>query len=237
MLAQQYGFNFQQGLGLDTDYNTAPNSVTLIGNDLFLGTLVRTKLFWKDAISADHGEHSHSLQWLVAAQTLHGTTTTPVADLYSKTVDYMVMKKGETQTRLWQLLVDSFPTTGGTRKETQLTTDSFRCPQNVTRFLLGAGNNFAPISGHFISNYLYKRYKNRDWMEIKNQGTSNAKLDLKNIFIDPQEKSREGWTQGTNKARITRTQVVPKDIANRNVTEVNFHATAGLLYMKENSFN
>ncbi|QCP48946.1 hypothetical protein FAZ95_06970 [Trinickia violacea] len=237
MLAQQYGFNFQHGLALDTDYNTAPNSVTLIANDLLLGTLVRTKLFWKDAISADHGEHSHSLQWLVAAQVLNGTTTTPVPDLYAKTVDYMVMSKGETSTRLWQLLVDCFPTTGGTRKETPLITDSFRCPQNVTRFLLGAGNDFAPIADHFVSNYLYKRYKNRNWMEIKNQGTPNEKLDLKNIFVNPQEKSEEGWTQGKNKARLTRTQVIPKDIADRQVTEVNYHATAGFLYMKENSFN
>lgn len=237
MLAHQYGFTFQQGLSAETDFNTAPIGTTLIAGDPFIGSLIRAKLFWKDAISADHGEHSHSLQWLVAAQLLNGQTTSTIPDLYSRTVDYWIMSRGVDTINLWQLLVDSFPATGTTARDPdkRLLTDSWRCPQNVTRYLLGNGNGFQPIAGHFVSNYLYKRYSNRNWISITtNKETNTSKMNLANIYTDTAAKAKEGWKQGeVNPARLTRKTVTPGDIGDRGVTEVVFHSAPGLLYMKE----
>ncbi|WP_051390751.1 LirA/MavJ family T4SS effector [Paraburkholderia mimosarum] len=237
MLAHQYGFTFQQGLSAETDFNTAPIGTTLIAGDPFIGSLIRAKLFWKDAISADHGEHSHSLQWLVAAQLLNGQTTSSIPDLYARTVDYWIMSRGVDTINLWQLLVDSFPATGTTARDPdkRLLTDSWRCPQNVTRYLLGNRNGFQPIAGHFVSNYLYKRYSNRNWISITtNKETNTSKMNLANIYTDTAAKAKEGWKQGeVNPARLTRKTVTPGDIGDRGVTKVEFHSAPGLLYMKE----
>lgn len=233
--ARQRNFTFQQGLTVETDFNSVPSSVTLIAGDPYIGTLIRSKLFWKDAISADHGEHSHSFQWLVAAHELNGQTTSPIPDLYARTVDYWIMRKGVDSINLWQLLVDCFPTVGGARDpDPRLITDSFRCPQNVTRFLLGKEHGFQAIPGHFISHYLFMRYKARSLYEIINPGAADAKMKLKDIYTDVQ--SKKDWKQlVSNPARLKRTDVaeVPgKHIGDRNVQELTFHGRPGFVYMK-----
>ena len=232
MLALQNGFTYQQGLSAETDFNTTPIGVTLIAGDPFIGALIRGKLFWKDAISADHGEHSHSFQWLVAASELTGSTTTPIADLYVRTVDYWIMKRDTGGINLWQFLVDCFPAVGGGARDpdVRLVTDTYRSPQNVTRHLLGTGH--APIADHFVSAYLFGRYKKRGWVKGV-AGTPQAPLfNLAQIGVNPSEKAGEGWVQGVqNPARLTRKKVTPRDISERNLTEVSFHNEPGYLFM------
>ncbi|MDH4565410.1 hypothetical protein E8E95_01780 [Pseudomonas sp. BN414] len=234
LVAARYNFNFQQGLTADTNFNTVPIGITLVDGDLFIGTLIRNKLFWKDAISADHGEHSHSLQWLAIAYALTGQTTAPIHDLYAKSVDYWLMSKDSPNINMWQFLVDCFPLTGGARDpDPLLTTSSFRSPQNVTRYLLGKDNKFQPLKQHFLSHYLFKRYKARNWVQIVNPKAKNASLKLSDI--NPQMQGKADWQKGaTNAARYTRTGVTQvTNILQRNTEDVCFHGKSGILYMKE----
>lgn len=230
VLATQYGFKFQDGLKLDTDFSSAPIGIMLVGNDMLIGSLIRKKLFWKDAISADHGEHTHSLQWLVAARELQTLVHRSIPDLYEKTVDYWSMPKGEPELSLWQFLVDSFPKVDNRARgsDQDSTTDSYRSPQNVTRFLLNKQNGYKPIQGHFVSNYLYRRYANRSWFEKD----GNVESGFMGIKVDTDQKEKDGWIF-SNSARLVRKEImvgVNKKIERQEMET--FHNVSGKLIMK-----
>ncbi|MFJ3259565.1 hypothetical protein ACIPK7_04875 [Pseudomonas sp. NPDC086581] len=231
MTARACNFTFQQGLSADTDFNSVPIGVKLTGGDPYIGYLIRRKLFWKDSISADHGEHSHSIQWLAIARRLNGQTISPIDDLYSRVVDYWTMKKTD-NINLWQFLVDCFPLDGGGARDpdTRLVTNSFRSPNNITRHLISYPR-FQPRENHFISNYLCMRYANRNWATAVNQNTPTAKVKFANIKVD--DSTQTDWKRSEfATARLIRKQISDDNrFSDRTLHEVVFHDTPGYLYM------
>ncbi|QYD72975.1 hypothetical protein KZJ38_25185 [Paraburkholderia edwinii] len=231
LVAHQHGFTFQQGLAAETDFNTVPISVKLTKSDPYIGYLIRHKLFWKDVIATDHGEHSHSLQWLVLARELSGRTTSVISDLYARTVDYYAFKDEVLGVNLWQFLVDCFPLDGGGTRDAagSLLTDSYRAPNNVTRHLIGYANNLKPLKGHFISDYFCRRYKKRGWVELKGSSV--------NFKAFEQSEGNADWVRGTtkfNEARLKRTGLAHDNAFSSRVGhEVVYHQAPGKLYMSD----
>ncbi|WP_242206442.1 MULTISPECIES: LirA/MavJ family T4SS effector [unclassified Pseudomonas] len=234
LVAHQYQFTFQQGLVAETDFNTVPLSVKLTESDPYIGYLIRHKIFWKDVIATDHGEHSHSLQWLVLARELTGKTTSPIAELYARSVDYYSWVDKKFGINLWQLLVDCFPLDGGGARGDVLTTDTYRSPNNVTRHLLGYSKKLAPLKGHFISDYLSRRYKHRNWVVLKPNSGGAATVDFKKITAP---ELTPDWARGTTKfseARLKRSAVAHDNpFSDRSKIAVNYHQAPGFIYMNE----
>ncbi|HJR30686.1 MAG TPA: LirA/MavJ family T4SS effector [Pseudomonas sp.] len=228
--AMQNGFKFQQNLEADTDFNTVPNKFKLTMNDQYVGYLIQHKFFWKDSIAADHGEHSHSLQWLVIARELNGQTTSMAHELYSRSVDYYRRDGRNLTTTLWETLVDCFPSIGGGAKVGSTTTDSYRSPNNVTRLLIGYGNDLNPINDHFLSHYLSTKYSKKSLVEI----TPTSQIKFKDLYTD--DNTHTDWERGTeefNKARLNRKKVTntdPESFSKRTATSHTFHGKSGFLY-------
>lgn len=179
LVAAQYGFQYHEGLRNDTSERGLPIAVRLIGGDRFLGQLLRASLFWKDSMDGRHGEHTHSLQWLAIANGLLGTVA-EIPRLYSYTADYRAPsqsdKPGKPSLFLWQWLADCFPTdlngyaTEKFINDETLESQSYRAPQVISDYLFGRHpRTEQPIPGHFVSNYLFHRYRNREWLQTKEQ--------------------------------------------------------------------
>ena len=178
VVSNQFGFSVRQNYvptiqsNPTTVTDSSPMKFKLTGSDTGLGFFLRNKLFWKDSMEALHGEHSHSLQWLaIAAAKLK--TTLPIPQLYSQTGAFVMSGteggiKGNIY--LWAWLADSFPQSmhkfGDVKilagNKDNLTTDSYRSPQNITTYLV---RSTGPIDGHFVSHYLFYRYGNRNWIK------------------------------------------------------------------------
>ncbi|MEM5366328.1 LirA/MavJ family T4SS effector [Paraburkholderia azotifigens] len=175
VVARSLNFDFQNRFTANTTPN-APIGIMLIGGDPQLGYMLRNKLFWKDSMDLRHGEHTHSLQWLAIAK--WGGTATPAATLYSLTADYRAQSKddrpGNRSMILWQWLTDCFPTdmkrlaTATFLNGETLESQSNRAPQFVMDHLM---STTGPIADHFVSNYLYYRYKNRNWLTTEETTT------------------------------------------------------------------
>jgi hypothetical protein len=168
------GFTFQNRYAADACH-TRPIGVKLVGGDPQLGYMLRRKLFWKDSMDLRHGEYSHCLQWLAIAEGLP-TLAVSAADLYVATADFRAASKqdgnkGQRSVTMWQWVVDCFPTDMNNLVEEfqhsneTLESQSYRSPQVIMDFLLK--NSGGPIPGHFLSNYLFYRYKNRNWLTRK----------------------------------------------------------------------
>ncbi len=184
-VAASYGFDFQNRFVVNTN-NTRPIGIKLIGGDPQLGYMLRNKLFWKDSMDLRHGEHSHSLQWLAIAQA-NTALTTSVANLYSKTGAFRASskgdKKGERSLLMWQWIADCFPSDMSNLATEQflngetLESESYRSPQLITDYLMKSG----PIAGHFVSTYLFHRYKNRNWLVTKKEWDPQSNADVTRI--------------------------------------------------------
>ncbi|HTJ95919.1 MAG TPA: LirA/MavJ family T4SS effector [Rhodocyclaceae bacterium] len=164
-MANDLGFSFQSHLKVSTPVNV----VLITGDEPKFGSYVRNKLFWKDSMDGRHGEHSHSLQWLTIAYA--ELTQNSAADLYAKSVDFRCSNASGEDIYLWSWLVDCFTEDmkgaatklpGGTET---LGSNSFRAPQYLMDYLM-----IGPVGAmkdHFVAQYLYWRYKNRNWLKIK----------------------------------------------------------------------
>ncbi|WP_179401418.1 LirA/MavJ family T4SS effector [Burkholderia guangdongensis] len=172
VVARRYGFAFQNQMQINTNgardraRGNAPIGIVLVAGDPLLGTHVRKKLFWKDSMDSRHGEHSHSLQWLAIAES--GVVGNQTADYYAQTVDFRCSNVG-LSVSLWQWLVDCFPsdmkkfaTEKLNKSGETLESDSFRSPQCLMDYLLMGDRR--QLADHFISTYLYWRYRNRNWL-------------------------------------------------------------------------
>ena len=231
LLATSKGFTYQEHLSADTTRSGkshgTPIGVKLIAGDPFLGYLLRHRLFWKDSMDLWHGEHSHSLQWLAIAQAFPGTPwgTLSVPDLYACTADFGGAAMGETRAiRAWQWTSDCFPTSLADNSETlkngeKLVSDSYRSPQVITDYLLGKATK-QPIQGHFVSNYLFHRYKNRGWVQTRtgwnDEGVKFEEITKHYTGVAPNmhrmdTREAHGWHTGLkpnrtpNEARLVRT--------------------------------
>lgn len=251
LVAVNRGFVFQENLAADTSKRLiglgSPIGAKLIAGDNFIGHLLRNKLFWKDSMDVNHGEHSHSLQWLAIAQHFNGSAdlgTLTVADLYALTADVAAEAENKQIVRMWQWLADCFPTSLSSNAETlkdgkKIVSDSFRCPQHIMNYLLGKTTN-RPLEGHFVSNYLYHRYRNRGWL------VSDEPPVITKHYTGPDPKSykQEQWTsQGwqtaykpsgaVNPARLQRTpgtySATRTDTKDYEQHRVRFHNKPGFM--------
>lgn len=165
-----------------------PVGITLIAGDPQLGYMLRKKLFWKDSMDLRHGEHTHSLQWLAIHEGAH--TVTSVAELYSYCADYRLQsandRGGDRSVTMWQWLADCFaPDMNKAAADTtfkngeKLQSDSGRAPQVIMdRLMLG---NPADKQSHFISTYLYARYKKRGWLKEVESFDQAAQKKVKTV--------------------------------------------------------
>lgn len=152
---------------------------------------VENGAFWKDAVSANHGEYSHSLQWLMLALArkegaLPGTTA--MTYLFKQSVAYRSKDKFAMPGRdpgviyLWDFLVDCFDF--GTLQpdyKTNVITHTARSP---THF------NTAIQSGTtWIGQHLRDRYTKREW----GAPGSSTPVPIKDYAID--RATKKGYTQ------------------------------------------
>jgi hypothetical protein len=135
---------------------------------------VKSHAFWKDAVSSNHGEHSHSLQWLAIANAAKRgklNLTSSVVYLYERSVDYQSKqtfyhpdRKKEETVYLWDFLVDCFDHGAGAADyKTNIKTATARSPTCVNKWVYG--------SDLWIGEYLRARYSKRNWGD-PGQGTS-----------------------------------------------------------------
>lgn len=246
-VAASYGFDYQNRFTVNTN-NTRPIGIKLVGGDPQLGYMLRNKLFWKDSMDLRHGEHSHSLQWLAIAQA-HPALNPTVADLYSQTSAFRGTskndQKGERSMLMWQWIADCFPS-DMSRLATEeflngetLQSHSYRSPQVITDYLMNNG----PIDGHFVSTYLFHRYKNRNWLTTEKAWDAQKQevVDrLKQLHTGDPTVIREGsmgarsWAPSPSSpdARLIRDAKKywhAHDIAPVQQYDVTFHGRRGLL--------
>jgi hypothetical protein len=234
VIGSQLGFSVRQDYlatvqnGTVTD--SSPIKFKLTGNDTGLGFFLRNKLFWKDSMEALHGEHSHSLQWLAIAVANLGTAL-PVSQLYSQAGSFVMSGTdggADTNIYLWAWLADCFPQSmkkfGDTKvlngNKDNLTTDSYRSPQNITTYLVPLDN---PIEGHFVSTYLFYRYTKRKWIKGNIGGSIGGIANAK-------ASTSAAWSRSpTQQNRFIRTDF--SDVhKNRVGAQFEFHGIPGNLY-------
>ncbi|MFY9513415.1 MAG: LirA/MavJ family T4SS effector [Rubrivivax sp.] len=247
-VASSYGFSYQTRFQQDTSH-TRPIGIKLIGGDPQLGFMLRGKLFWKDSMDLRHGEHTHSLQWLAAAQALPNLVPT-VANLYAQTGEFRAASKddmpGQRSMLMWQWLADCFPTDMNNLATAQflngetLESHSARSPQFITDLLLK--RNAGPIPGHFVSTYLFHRYKNRNWLkaeQVWDKALGAERTQVSKFYTGDPTVAREGsvgaqsWTPSQrvpNRLLRDTTQYVGKhDGAATQSYQVTLHNKPGVL--------
>jgi hypothetical protein len=253
VVARAAGFDFQQRFQLVTNGGpaTPPIGIMLIAGDPQLGYMLRNKLFWKDSMDSRHGEHTHSLQWLAIHE--GAGTATPAAELYSYCADYRLQSAddggSERSITIWQWLADCFsPDMGKAARDTELKnkellqSDSARSPQVIMdRLMLG---NPRAKHKHFISTYLYARYKKRSWLvEVEEFDRETGKKvkdvrDLQNRSIKPTASAVTAtgkWVASPSSpdARMLRNTAYtpPATTVARASHAMNFHDIPGTLYV------
>ena len=132
--------------------------------------LVKRGVLWKDTFAPEHGEFSHSFQWLAAGQALgwdaktatlfKGTDRDSVADMYGRDETGISLGKQ----KLWAWLVDCFPArTPDARiddRKDNIYSDTCRVPNNITALV-------ASQDDWFISMYVSYRNKAKLGTAIK----------------------------------------------------------------------
>jgi hypothetical protein len=144
---------------------------------------VQQEDFWKDAVSSNHGEHSHSIQWLTLAKARIDkelTTQADIATLYRQSVDYACTRElyhADSRTYrvllLWDWLVDCFD--HGDKDadfKTNITSRTARSPTHLNKYLFEQGSSVDDAL--WIGQYLADRHKKRGW-ELPAVGRTNLR--------------------------------------------------------------
>ncbi len=141
-------------------------------------TYLKNGILIKDEMDLLHGEYAHSLQWLAAAAISNELSLqNSVGALYQALGGeglmssigvwrYEKAKKANNvgKVHLWAYLVDSFPMkmVGNLTEHNNnysLFTATYRCPQNLTTYLLNLS-----AANHFLARYLQWRYLKRKFL-------------------------------------------------------------------------
>lgn len=174
-----------QGFYFDSNRQAVTDLVTLfaaIPGEDYLGWIAKG-VFFKDCMDLKHGEHSHSFQWLaIAIWGQKGNLTNDPAELYKSIYTmrpngsdiivpgFKLKPKASAQAArgdvsLWSWLVDCFPVEMADGQAIpageSLFSDTFRCPQYVTRYLIEEADEEA----HFLACYLKSRYRAHNWFK------------------------------------------------------------------------
>ena len=168
------------GIGRTLGFDGYQNGVVMAGytEESVFKSYVESKAFWKDAVSANHGEHSHSIQWLaiaLAAAAKEGLSLrNPVTSLYKKTVSFKSNveftrpgeggKSSSSRVTLWDFLVDCFNHGGQPDFESNIITHTARSPTALNSKLQAM-----PI---WLGRHIKGRYDARGWGAPSNQPVS-----------------------------------------------------------------
>ncbi len=181
-----------------------PQPLTILNaGDENYGSYLKQGWLIKDDMDLLHGEYSHTLQWFAVAAGLGPTVS--VGNLYMKfgTSPYKTALKVyhynkaektamEGPVSLWAYLVDAFPMymckdaakhNGGY----SLFTDTYRCPQNLMKYLLNSD-----LPKNFLARYLQWRYLKRSFMQ--KSGEISAGGTIKN-WADRAYKNNPEYTK------------------------------------------
>jgi len=141
--------------------------------------IVKRKLLWKDLVGSNHGEFSHTIQWLILSSLLGGQGRIEIADLYSKACDYSkkntregVLAKEYKTVYLWDFLVDCLPK-GGRENLPDWNDPKGVAPLSETPRSPSNANKLIYETDGFLASYLQTRYEARGWTApgTKNTGT------------------------------------------------------------------
>ncbi|OQW67431.1 MAG: hypothetical protein BVN35_20395 [Proteobacteria bacterium ST_bin11] len=134
---------------------------------------VKNCAFWKDAVSSNHGEHSHSFQWLMIAREVK--TTEKIRTLYAHSVVYK--SKGNyyhtghgnnEQIYLWDFLCDCFNHGVSDPDYTKhMVTNTCRSPTFLNKHLFQ--------QDYWLSQYLKGRYEARKWNDPSQEFPTSIK--------------------------------------------------------------
>jgi hypothetical protein len=175
--------------------------------------VVKNRMLFKDLIGQRHGQYTHTLQWfgvclLFDRQDLieknHGLLNRP-GDLYQYMVSPVTAnefpgefvngkQKGKSKKTLWDLCVDCFVGNNDIKEDygTNLYTDSYRSPANITRALEDGGS----LGGTFLGGLMQIRNQKlhgiqENYFLSKNfQRIAKAKQkEKKRVFYDKFQRS------------------------------------------------
>ncbi|MBD9354539.1 LirA/MavJ family T4SS effector [Methylomonas albis] len=235
--------------------SSQPESLVLTdGGDQNFLSYVQKRYFWKDVMNNEHGEHTHSLQWLAIYEILGAVTP----KLYSMTAQYRCSTKDKDKhIYLWSWLVDAFPQNlagaapsfGGKEVEnSKLVANDFRTPQFFMNYFVRGffANN---LQDNFVAAYLYRRYINRNWISreedtydengIVTKGLSEIKGDSAGKWKSKNQQNQQNqqWkvktdASGTYERKVGADKTTPKDI---RTIKCKFHGVDGKLTMGNNS--
>jgi len=134
-------------------------------------------VLWKDGVGSQHGEYSHSLQWLTIGQS--GIFGTHLAEVYSKTVAYKAnrdfARPGRIETArpyVWDFLVDCFSHNLEPDFKTNIVSRTPRSPSAFTHFL------FVEWKHLWISALIRDRYERKN-LQIPLRNAPDTEEDLK----------------------------------------------------------
>lgn len=141
------------------------------------GPIVSSGYLFKDGTGPDHGEYTHTLQWLTVARALHDRTlslrhnvnelyrnSTASGSLSKATVYALTPKPGKRKIGLWEYLVDCFPdpeSEGNLYKN--ILSSTYRTPSELTKALRSGGS----LEYTFMRIWLEIREEERGWVDDK----------------------------------------------------------------------
>jgi hypothetical protein len=219
-------------------------------------TYLQKGILIKDEMDLLHGEYAHSLQWLAAAavgsdlnlgnsvaalyQALGGDGLMSSINVWRYEKAQKANNMGKVHLRAY--LVDSFPMkmVGSLTEHTNnysLFTDNYRCPQNLTSYLLNL-----PSGNHFLARYMQWRYLKRGFMSKSSDGspvTVSTGATIKNWADSRYNKNPDytklasgaGWVKNVPVAPVPPTQTcAPSQLPLDKLTQVTFHGKSAMVH-------
>jgi len=152
-------------------------------------------VLWKDGVGSQHGEYSHSLQWLTIG--MSGIVGATVADVYKQTVAWRSSvdfnrPNGKIKPYVWDFLVDCFSHGPDPDFRKNIVSQTCRSPSAFTHRM------FAQTRTLWISSLIRDRYR-RKGIQEPTLSAPGADQDLKGMTVDKHEgvKGYTGKKSGT----------------------------------------
>ena len=203
-LAKDYGFSTQTNVVFAGFIS--PTDITK--------DYIKQGILWKDDVGSQHGEYSHSLQWLTIGQSgIIGKDR--VLELYKNSVDYQSEVKfdrpdGTMKPYLWDFLVDCFYYGGTPDFKTNIITNTVRSPAYFNKML------FTKWKATWVGAIIADRYTRKNF-QIPTLTATSGEKNLTQIAINAHRDKKDYTEKASGSGFIYSRDINHRTVRNRTV--------------------
>ena len=175
---------------------------------------IKKGILWKDDVGSQHGEFSHSLQWLTIGQSgIIGKDR--VLELYKNSVDYKAevefdRPNGKMKPYLWDFLVDCFSYGGEPDFKTNIITKSVRSPAYLNHQL------FTAWKATWVGAIIADRYTRKNF-QIPTLNATTGEQNLRQVAIGKHHEKKDYTEKASGPGFIYSRDINHRTVRNRNV--------------------